>query len=255
MHNNNHLPGRSFNRLQSIYSHVHPIQNLDIEVSTLNTNGLTTSSKNKMVHTNIVGKDRANLKTISHSPDFDTENVSNHSESLQHFHSHSLLDPSLRHTHIHHTHSLSHHHSNSNLIQPQLQSQLQSHLQLHPHHTNHSLLPTTLFDSSYSQQTLSHSHPSNFSSVLIKNPTMQSTSTAPQNNPSSHLFGFISEAPVDPILSMTQRFKDDKDPSKVDLGVGAYRDDNGKPFVLRAVREVSQIFTMHYHFIDILKMD
>lgn len=58
---------------------------------------------------------------------------------------------------------------------------------------------------------------------------------------SDSLFGVIPEAPVDPILSVTQRYKQDTDPRKVNLGVGAYRDDNDKPFVLRAVREAEDM--------------
>jgi hypothetical protein len=32
----------------------------------------------------------------------------------------------------------------------------------------------------------------------------------------------------------------DKDPRKINLGVGAYRDDDGKPFVLKCVREAEK---------------
>lgn len=54
------------------------------------------------------------------------------------------------------------------------------------------------------------------------------------------MFGSVPQAPVDPILSMTQRYKADTDERKVNLGVGAYRDGNGKPFVLRVVKEVEK---------------
>ena len=36
---------------------------------------------------------------------------------------------------------------------------------------------------------------------------------------------------------MTEAFKADKDPRKINLGVGAYRDENGKPYVLTSVRK------------------
>lgn len=42
--------------------------------------------------------------------------------------------------------------------------------------------------------------------------------------------------PPDPILGVTEAFKRDSNPDKINLGVGAYRDDNGKPFVLECVR-------------------
>ena len=39
---------------------------------------------------------------------------------------------------------------------------------------------------------------------------------------------------------MTINFKNDKDAKKVNLGVGAYRDDKGKPYVFPVVRKVEQ---------------
>ena len=45
--------------------------------------------------------------------------------------------------------------------------------------------------------------------------------------------------PPDAILGVTEAFKKDSNPKKMNLGVGAYRDDAGKPFVLPSVREVS----------------
>ena len=44
-------------------------------------------------------------------------------------------------------------------------------------------------------------------------------------------------APPDPILGVTEAFKKDTNPKKINLGVGAYRDDNGKPFVLSSVKQ------------------
>ena len=44
-------------------------------------------------------------------------------------------------------------------------------------------------------------------------------------------------APADPILSLTTGFKSDKNPKKVNLGVGAYRDNDGKPYVFPVVRK------------------
>eukprot|EP00752_Nemacystus_decipiens_P003765 g3466.t1 len=43
--------------------------------------------------------------------------------------------------------------------------------------------------------------------------------------------------PPDPILGLTDAFNKDTDPRKVSLGVGAYRGDDGKPFVLESVRK------------------
>lgn len=44
--------------------------------------------------------------------------------------------------------------------------------------------------------------------------------------------------PPDPILGVSEAFKKDTSPKKMNLGVGAYRDDQGKPFVLSCVRKV-----------------
>jgi aspartate/tyrosine/aromatic aminotransferase len=38
---------------------------------------------------------------------------------------------------------------------------------------------------------------------------------------------------------VTEAFKKDTDSRKINLGVGAYRDENGKPYVLPSVRKVS----------------
>lgn len=47
----------------------------------------------------------------------------------------------------------------------------------------------------------------------------------------------VPAGPPDPILGVTEAFKKDTDPRKINLGVGAYRDGNGKPYVLPSVRE------------------
>lgn len=46
--------------------------------------------------------------------------------------------------------------------------------------------------------------------------------------------------PPDVILGVTEAFKRDTNPKKINLGVGAYRDDNGKPFVLPSVLEAEK---------------
>ena len=51
-------------------------------------------------------------------------------------------------------------------------------------------------------------------------------------------FKSVPMAPADPILSLTTGFKADKNPNKVNLGVGAYRDNNGKPYVFPIVKKV-----------------
>jgi aspartate aminotransferase len=46
-------------------------------------------------------------------------------------------------------------------------------------------------------------------------------------------------APPDAIFALTAGYQQDKFDKKVNLGVGAYRDNEGKPFVLPVVRKVS----------------
>ena len=58
------------------------------------------------------------------------------------------------------------------------------------------------------------------------------------NNPTSApLFSTIEMAPRDPILGITEGFNADKNPLKVNLGVGVYYDDNGKVPLLACVRQ------------------
>ncbi|KAK4288054.1 hypothetical protein Pmani_038894 [Petrolisthes manimaculis] len=51
----------------------------------------------------------------------------------------------------------------------------------------------------------------------------------------------VEMGPPDAILGVTEAFKRDTNPSKMNLGVGAYRDDNGKPFVLPSVRKAEEL--------------
>ena len=51
-------------------------------------------------------------------------------------------------------------------------------------------------------------------------------------------WGNVEMGPPDAILGVTEAFKKDTNPKKMNLGVGAYRDDSGKPYVLPSVRKV-----------------
>jgi len=48
-------------------------------------------------------------------------------------------------------------------------------------------------------------------------------------------------APTDPIVGLNELFAADDFPQKVIVGVGAYRDNAGKPYVLPSVRKAEQI--------------
>ena len=47
-------------------------------------------------------------------------------------------------------------------------------------------------------------------------------------------------APPDPIIGLNEAFQRDDFPQKVIVGVGAYRDDAGKPYVLPCVEEAEK---------------
>lgn len=48
-------------------------------------------------------------------------------------------------------------------------------------------------------------------------------------------------APADPILKLSLQFKEDQEANKVNLGVGAYRGEDGKPFVFGVVKDADEI--------------
>jgi aspartate/tyrosine/aromatic aminotransferase len=46
----------------------------------------------------------------------------------------------------------------------------------------------------------------------------------------------VPTTPPDPILGINEKFKESTDPKKVNLTVGAYRDENGAPWILPSVK-------------------
>lgn len=53
-------------------------------------------------------------------------------------------------------------------------------------------------------------------------------------------WGDVPMGPPDAILGISEAYKKDTNPKKVNLGVGAYRDDNGKPYILACVRKAEE---------------
>ncbi|KAI8071130.1 aspartate aminotransferase [Gilbertella persicaria] len=51
----------------------------------------------------------------------------------------------------------------------------------------------------------------------------------------------VPQGPPDAILGVTEAFRKDTSPNKMNLGVGAYRDDGGKPYVLTSVKKAEKI--------------
>ena len=56
----------------------------------------------------------------------------------------------------------------------------------------------------------------------------------------SSLWAGVTQAPPDPILGLNDAFKKDQSPKKCLLGMGAYRDDQGKPFILGCVKTAEE---------------
>ncbi|KAF7548943.1 hypothetical protein G7Z17_g6745 [Cylindrodendrum hubeiense] len=56
----------------------------------------------------------------------------------------------------------------------------------------------------------------------------------------STFFGGAKLITPDPIFEVTKRYLADKDPKKVNLGQGAYRDENGAPWILPSVRAATE---------------
>ena len=54
----------------------------------------------------------------------------------------------------------------------------------------------------------------------------------------------VPQAPEDPLFGLMAAYKADAFEKKVDLGIGAYRDDNAKPWVLPVVKQVRMQFDM-----------
>ena len=54
-------------------------------------------------------------------------------------------------------------------------------------------------------------------------------------------FSHVPTAPSDAIFGLVEKYRQDASPSKVDVVVGAYRTEEGKPYVLNVVRKAEQL--------------
>ena len=60
----------------------------------------------------------------------------------------------------------------------------------------------------------------------------------------------VEMGPPDAILGVTEAWRKDTNPKKMNLGVGAYRDDNGQPYVLPSVQQVERL--NHYNHLKFI---
>lgn len=56
------------------------------------------------------------------------------------------------------------------------------------------------------------------------------------------VFNEVPQAPPDVIFDLTAKYKADTNPKKVNVGVGAFRTDELKPYVLPVVKKVRKKF-------------
>jgi aspartate aminotransferase len=66
------------------------------------------------------------------------------------------------------------------------------------------------------------------------------TAATAASKPVTSVWSAVPLGPPDAILGITEAFKADSAPEKINLGVGAYRDEAGKPYVLSCVRKVNR---------------
>jgi len=75
--------------------------------------------------------------------------------------------------------------------------------------------------------------------LLQQQPLLKSV-TQNASRAASNWWAGVEMGPPDPILGVTEAFKKDTNPKKINLGVGAYRDDSGKPFILPCVKDAEK---------------
>ncbi|KIO20374.1 hypothetical protein M407DRAFT_29955 [Tulasnella calospora MUT 4182] len=63
------------------------------------------------------------------------------------------------------------------------------------------------------------------------------------SEPSIQVWQGVPLAPPDSIFKLTAAYKADSDTRKVNLGVGAYRDDDNKAWILPSIKEVGFNFS------------
>jgi len=51
-------------------------------------------------------------------------------------------------------------------------------------------------------------------------------------------FTTLEAQPKDPIFALVDLYQKDENPNKINISVGAYRDEEGKPYVLPVVKKV-----------------
>src|SRR5689334_7404465 len=71
----------------------------------------------------------------------------------------------------------------------------------------------------------------------------------------STMFEQIKAAPRDPILGLSESFREDPNPKKINLSVGVYQDASGKTPVLESVRRAGQLVLERQKSMSYLPID
>jgi len=75
--------------------------------------------------------------------------------------------------------------------------------------------------------------------LALANPSATTTTTTASS--SSSVWGHVAAGPPDAILGIAQAFRESTHADKVNVCVGAYRDEQGKPWVLSVVRKAEEL--------------
>jgi aspartate/tyrosine/aromatic aminotransferase len=75
------------------------------------------------------------------------------------------------------------------------------------------------------------------------------------NTEPSSMFEQIKAAPRDPILGLTESFREDPNPKKINLSVGVYQDNSGKTPILESVRKAGQLVLERQKSMSYLPID
>ncbi len=59
------------------------------------------------------------------------------------------------------------------------------------------------------------------------------------------MFDRLTALPIDPIMALMAVYEDDTNPNKINLGVGVYKDSQGRTPILEAVKQAEQSFLRH----------
>lgn len=65
--------------------------------------------------------------------------------------------------------------------------------------------------------------------------------TSSDKQQSAFAANVVPQAAADPLFALDQQYREDPDTNKVNLGIGAYRDDDAKPWILPVVQKVRSL--------------